>query len=142
MLRLSGTARGVRAAGEKLGGDRIETGHAFWQDLKEQQLPFFGGSTPLWRITLPAASAPLSLTGDWLLDWGGAQRWLRSDIPADTLRKTVAASNGHATLFRGGERTGEVFHPLQPPVLALHQRLKQSFDPHGIFNPGRMYAAL
>jgi FAD/FMN-containing dehydrogenase len=27
-------------------------------------------------------------------------------------------------------------------MLALHERLKQVFDPHRILNPGRMYASL
>ncbi|HSQ05619.1 MAG TPA: FAD-linked oxidase C-terminal domain-containing protein, partial [Burkholderiales bacterium] len=33
-----------------------------------------------------------------------------------------------------------VFHPLAPGLMKLHQRLKRSFDPAGILNPGRMYA--
>jgi glycolate oxidase FAD binding subunit len=32
-----------------------------------------------------------------------------------------------------------VFQPLAPTLLALHQRLKHVFDPHGILNRGRMY---
>jgi glycolate oxidase FAD binding subunit len=51
-------------------------------------------------------------------------------------------AGGHATLFRGGQgeqRSGGVFAPLQPALLEVHRRLKQSFDPYGVFNPGRMY---
>ncbi|MGB5718313.1 MAG: FAD-linked oxidase C-terminal domain-containing protein, partial [Gammaproteobacteria bacterium] len=55
---------------------------------------------------------------------------------------STAAAGGHATLFRGGDRDGEVFHPLQAALLSLHQRLKQTFDPAGILNPGRMYREL
>ena len=44
------------------------------------------------------------------------------------------------TLFRGGDREQGVFHPLQPPLLAIHRRLKETFDPKGVFNRGRMYA--
>jgi glycolate oxidase FAD binding subunit len=44
-------------------------------------------------------------------------------------------------LWRG--RTGEpMFHPLAPATLELHRRLKRQFDPHGIFNPGRMIEGL
>jgi len=32
------------------------------------------------------------------------------------------------------------FAPLSPALLALHRRLKKSFDPRGILNPGRLYA--
>jgi glycolate oxidase FAD binding subunit len=34
------------------------------------------------------------------------------------------------------------FHPLAPAVLEIHRRLKTRFDPHGIFNPGRLVAHL
>lgn len=141
-FRLSGTDDGVAAAGKQLGGERLDHGTSFWTDLKEHRLPFHAGELPLWRISLPAATPPLPLDGEQLLDWGGAQRWLRSDTKADSLRATIAAHGGHATLFRGGDHAKSVFHPLQPTVLALHQRLKLAFDPHGIFNPGHMYAGL
>ena len=141
-VRLSGSHPGVQAAAAKIGGDRDLAAASFWEDLREQQLPFFAGDQPLWRISVPPASAPLALDGDWLLDWGGAQRWLRSGVPANEIRAHAAAAGGHATLFRGGDRDAGIFHPLQPALLALHRRLKHSFDPAGIFNPGRMYPSL
>ena len=49
-------------------------------------------------------------------------------------------AGGHATLFRGGDKTGGVFAPLQPALMEVHRRLKQSFDPYGVFNSGRMYS--
>ncbi len=142
VVRLSGTERGVEDAAGKLGGERIAADTPFWQELKEQTLPFFSGDRPLWRLSLPPATAPLGLDGTQLVDWGGAQRWLRSELPADRLRDSVAAAGGHATLFRGGDRSADVYHPLAPAVLALHRRLKAAFDPQAVLNPGRMYAGL
>ena len=49
---------------------------------------------------------------------------------------------GHATCFRGAAPGAEVFAPLPPALLDLHRRVKQVFDPAGILNPGRLYAAL
>jgi glycolate oxidase FAD binding subunit len=46
---------------------------------------------------------------------------------------------GHATLFRGGDKSAGVFHPLAPAIMKIHRRLKAAFDPAGILNPGRMY---
>jgi glycolate oxidase FAD binding subunit len=46
---------------------------------------------------------------------------------------------GHATLFKGGDKSVGVFQPLQPAIARIHRDLKQAFDPAGIFNPGRMY---
>ncbi len=58
------------------------------------------------------------------------------------IRKAATQAGGHATLFRGGDHAGEVFHPLPETLFALHRSLKSSFDPEGIFNPGRMYENL
>jgi glycolate oxidase FAD binding subunit len=141
-LRLSGSAQGVAAAATLIGGDTCKDGPEFWQALREQQLPFFQNDTPLWRLSVPAATASISIDGEQLLDWGGAQRWLKSRATPEQIRGAAATSGGHATLYRHGDRSGTVFHPLPPGMLALHRRLKQSFDPAGILNPGRMYAEL
>lgn len=137
-VRISGTAGGVRTAVSRLGGEVLDDGN-FWQELREHELPFFAAEGVLWRISVPANTPPLALPGDTIADWGGALRWLRSDADADSIRSVVAAVGGHATLFKGGDRRGQVFHPLEPEVLKLHQRLKMAFDPQGIFNPGKMY---
>jgi glycolate oxidase FAD binding subunit len=141
-VRLSGSHRGVQAAAASIGGDQMAACEDFWRDLREQQLPFFSGDTPLWRLSVPPASEALAVEGESLLDWGGAQRWLRSDMPAEQIRSAVMAAGGHATLFRGGDRDGDIFQPLPAGLLALHRRLKQSFDPKGILNPGHMYPGL
>jgi glycolate oxidase FAD binding subunit len=73
------------------------------------------------------------------LEWGGAQRWLRSDEDGVTVRRLAMEVGGHATLFRGKREEGECFHPLSPTLMNLHRRLKQAFDPKGVLNPGRLY---
>jgi glycolate oxidase FAD binding subunit len=103
-------------------------------------LPFFAGDTPLWRLSVKSTAAPMDLPGDWLIDWGGAQRWLRTPASAEQVRQAARAAGGHATLFRGGDRSGEVYTPLPAAVASLHRRLKSAFDPAGILNPGRLYA--
>ena len=84
----------------------------------------------------------LNVVGDTLIDWGGALRWLRTGAPAADVRTAAERAGGHAALFRGGDRTGAVFHPLAPAVRKLHERIKAAFDPAGIFNPGRMYEGI
>ncbi len=137
-VRLSGSAQGVQAARAAMGGE--ESDNALWAEAREQALAFFQTGQPLWRVSLPAA-AP-ALPNECLTEWGGALRWIVSDEPAEALRQRVTALGGHATLFRGHDGKGEVFHPLPPAMMALHKRVKQALDPHGLFNPGRLYQGL
>jgi glycolate oxidase FAD binding subunit len=96
--------------------------------------------------SMPSESNTRAVAGGQLIEWGGAQRWLRSTLSAHEVRKRAKALGGHATLFRGATdangRAEGVFTPLAPPIAAIHKRLKAAFDPAGIFNPGRMYADL
>ena len=138
-LRLSGAAAAVDAALGSLGGDLFPDCAPFWAGVREQQHPFFAGAAPLWRLSVPSTTSALVLPGTQLHEWGGALRWLKSDVDAATIRRTVAAAGGHATLFRGGDKSAGVFQPLAPAIARIHQRLKASFDPSHIFNPGRDY---
>ncbi len=146
MLRLSGAEAAVCAAQATLGGSVVapEDASAYWISLREQTHGFFDGAGSLWRLSLPPHASAVILKGRQLIEWGGAQRWLKLDGDADAagaqrIRQTVAAAGGHATLFRGGDKAVGVFHPLAPAVALIHQRLARSFDPAGIFNPQRMY---
>lgn len=137
-VRLSGAESAVRAANAKLGGESI-TKTGFWRNLNEQTLSFFQGGRPLWRISIPPAARPLTLAGTWFYDWGGGQRWLESDEPAERIFAAAKQAEGHALLFRGGDRSGDVFQPEHGALLQINRNLKQAFDPFGIFNPGRKY---
>ena len=141
-VRLAGTAGGVAAAAGALGGETVE-GDAFWTALREQTFAFFTRpGPPLWRVSVPPGAAMIDTGGDTLVDWGGALRWLRTDAGTEDVRAVATRAGGHATLFRGGDRTGAVFHPLAPAIRKLHERIKAAFDPAGIFNPGRMYEGI
>jgi glycolate oxidase FAD binding subunit len=147
-VRLSGAAAAVAAAREKIGGELVDAaqGERFWTGIREQTDPFFRSSiengAPLWRISVPSATPPLKLPGEPLIEWGGALRWLCSRAEARTVREAAKRAGGHATLFRGGDKSIGVFQPLSPALMKIHRELKREFDPHGIFNRGRMYQEL
>ncbi len=140
-VRLSGARSAVEATLTQWQGELLEDGDGFWTALREQQLDYFHGDAPLWRFSV-RSTAPLAPAADghWLIDWGGAQRWLRGDYDKTELEVLAAESGGHVSLFRGGDRSGEVQHRQPDALQKIHRRLKQSFDPEGIFNPGRLYS--
>ena len=141
-VRLSGAAAAVRSACEQLGGERIDDSTAgdFWSGVREHADPFFSSDAPLWRLSVPSNTMPLDLPGAQLIEWGGALRWLATHADVHTVREAARRSGGHATLFRGGDKSVGVFHPLDPVLAKIHRNLKASFDPDGIFGRGRLYA--
>jgi glycolate oxidase FAD binding subunit len=136
-LRLEGGEGSVAAAREHLGGEPLDP--AYWQQLNEQRLAFFADPRPLWRLSLPNNTPLLALPGDQLIDWGGAQRWLKSTAEAAQIRSIASAAGGHASCFSAGV-CDSPFQPLSAPLLRYHRQLKTQLDPQGIFNAGRMYA--
>ncbi|MHC8441109.1 MAG: hypothetical protein ACYYK0_02770 [Candidatus Eutrophobiaceae bacterium] len=144
---LCAACRGERKSAEQCAERHDLEAHddwrAFWGDLRSHRLSFFTKAKSLWRYSLPMWSVLETADAPFFCDWGGAQYWLASDRPAAELRAHLEISNassaGHATLFRGGERGGDIFPPLSAPMLALHQRIKHAFDPAGVFNPGRWF---
>jgi len=151
VLRLSGAAAAVQAALAHMGGEVIAepTAGAFWGGLRDHHDEFFIGAAKaveggacLWRLSVPATTGPIKLSGEQLLEWGGAQRWICTSAPAATLRDAAAAVGGHAVLFRGHDKAPGAFAPLKPPLDRIHRELKMAFDPDGLFNPGRLVPGL
>jgi glycolate oxidase FAD binding subunit len=143
-LRLSGARSAVEAARQQLGGEVLSDSEAdhYWLQLREHTHEFFAPASTagrLWRLSVPPTAPPLNLAGPQLIEWHGAQRWLRAEGSAIQLRAAATAVGGHATLFRGDADGIEVFTTSMPVLMQLQLQLKRSFDPHGIFNPRRLY---
>lgn len=138
-VRLSGSANAIRAARAALGGEQLDDSQ-WWIYLREQQHPFFRqDETPLWRLSVNPTAPYTDLGGPQLLEWGGALRWLKTSGEPEQIRAWTEQHGGHATLFRTQDKRCGVFHPLPAPLRMIQQNLKQTFDPNGIFNQGRIY---
>ena len=151
VVRLRGALAAVQAARYTIGGDVVEPQFAgpFWNGLRDHDDEFFvkaraavQAGAALWRLSVPQVAAPLALSGESLVEWGGGQRWLCTAMPAAVVRDTVARAGGHATLFVAANKSAGAFAPLQSPLDRIHRELKKAFDPAGIFNPGRLYPGL
>jgi glycolate oxidase FAD binding subunit len=159
-VRLRGAIAAVDAAVKKMGAENggelqnSSTGNATvasdWQALRNQTMDFFKlqGDECLWRLSVPDTVPDLQL-GDTLVEWHGAQRWVKlpySEVA--NIRSKVNAAGGNAILFVANKAINTldnienrvIFNPLKPPLDRIHRELKRQFDPAGIFNRGRMFA--
>ena len=144
-------------------GDLVSVGEmvsqALWRAVRDVT-PFAasrnGLDRPLWRVsTAPSRGAELAAIvakraeAQMLYDWAGGLIWLALDPSDDAgaalVRRAVAAIGGHATLIRAPASTRaaiNVFEPQDAAVAALTKRVKESFDPKDVLNPGRMWAGV
>ncbi len=156
LVRLAGAQSAVQEARRDLcaampGGEALDPDVAspWWESIRDQHHAFFTFSAAelahgecLWRLSLPATTAPLQLAGGQLIEWGGALRWWRSAATAEVMRSAAAQAGGHATLVRAADKSAGAFAPPGAAAMRIHRSLKMAFDPAGIFNPGRLYAGL
>jgi glycolate oxidase FAD binding subunit len=142
MVRLRGAQAAVAAAHHTMGGDVMqELTDRLWDALREQTGPFFDlqEHESLVRLSVPDTAPPLNL-GPTLIEWGGAQRWVKLPFQQNAhVQSALADIAGHSTLFRGADKSAGAFSPLPTPLDRIHRELKKQFDPAGIFNRGRLY---
>lgn len=129
---------------------------AVWRSVR-QVAPFAtetARSRPLWRISTAPAQAHrlvdlITPAAQMFYDWGGGLVWVampfENEADSSSIRRAVAEIGGHATLIRAPaalRASIDVFQPQEPALAALSKRVKDSFDPKGVFNPGRMWAGV
>ena len=141
-VRLRGAHAAVAAAYRTMGGRLTDqAGSSFWQALREHTAPFFAlapGESRV-RLSLPDTTPPVQ-QGATLIEWGGAQRWIKLPQAALTsVRASLASQGGHVSVFRSDDKSAGWLAPLSPALARIHRELKKQFDPAGIFNPGRLY---
>lgn len=150
-VRFTGARAAVDGLRRRLGGTEMEPGEAdaWWSDIRDHRHEYFrlaGAELErgecLWRVSVPDTTPPISMPGVQFIEWGGAQRWWRTAAAAQHIRLAAGAAGGHATLLRAADKSPGVFTAPARPLMAIHRRLKHSFDPAGIFNPGRLYPDL
>ncbi len=135
--------------------DATETAE-LWHAIRDVDALGAPDEAPVWRLSVKPTAAPAlvetlhrAFECRALYDWGGGLVWIAGgdgpDVGAEAIRSAVAAVGGHATLIRAPDdvrNAVDVFQPLAEPLMALTRKLKESFDPAGILNPGRMYAGV
>jgi glycolate oxidase FAD binding subunit len=166
-FRLEGVTPSVRHRKESLMAllkpfgtlEPIDESHsrALWRGVRDAK-PFSanaqGAEWPLWRVSVTPTrghefAAKLPPGAQWFYDWAGGLIWAAlppsANAGAATVRRAAAAAGGHATLVRAPAATRasvDVFEPQQGVLAGVSKRVKESFDPKGVLNPGRMWAGV
>jgi glycolate oxidase FAD binding subunit len=127
-----------------------------WRSIRDVK-PFASDDArtrPLWRISVAPSrgheiAAAITPAAQMFYDWAGGLVWvampLASEPDAAAIRRAMAVLGGHATLIRApaaARAAVDVFSPEDPATRALGKRVKESFDPKGVLNPGRMWAGV
>lgn len=160
-FRLEGIAPSVAYRREKLQGLlksfgtishlNADESKKFWLAIRDV-LPFADGSqNAVWRIsTTPGLGAKVgsaisAATGAQVFyDWAGGLLWVEmpNETPHENAVRAALNGQGHALLVRANtsvRASAAVFGSLENSLSKLMRGVKESFDPKGILNPGRMY---
>lgn len=125
-----------------------------WREIGDVKPLLPIGDRIVWRLSVSPASGPHTvatiarvLDAAAFYDWAGGLIWLsvpeQGDGGAAVIRAALSACGGHATLVRAPDAIRAnvpAFEPLPPALAALTRRVKESFDPKHLFNPGRLYS--
>ena len=146
LVRLAGASAAVRSSAALLGGEAIAAHAAPWEALRDHRHAWFGSAraavaqgATLWRLSVKSTAPALGLASGGLAEWGGAQRWWFGHADAAVVRDLARAAGGHATRFLGPRNGIAAFAPLSAPAARIQRQLMAAFDPHGIFNRGRLH---
>jgi glycolate oxidase FAD binding subunit len=166
VLRLEGVAPSVKHRQEQLAALMKPFGpvtildetasRALWRDIRDLKAFAVPSARqrPLWRLSVEPASGYrlvdlITPAAQMAYDWAGGLVWVgmpyEDEPDAGSVRAAVAELGGHATLIRAPaavRATVDVFQPEEPSVRALNRRVKESFDPKGVLNPGRLWAGV
>jgi glycolate oxidase FAD binding subunit len=130
-----------------------EQSNIFWEKTRSLQV-FSELKNNLLRIIVPASETFDVITKlktyetKYFIDWGGCLIWLQIDtINSQAFRQIkniVDKSSGYVTVMKIEENLKafiDVF-TIDPIKYKITEKIKKSFDPKRILNPGKMYSGI
>jgi glycolate oxidase FAD binding subunit len=158
-VRLEGFAESVGARERELGkylqtmgpvtSMAGEESTAFWR--RQRDLSDFASDPEacVWRLLVPvtnAARVVAATRGEVLYDWGGSQIFIKTSAEdarsqATSLRTLAGEVGGSACLFKAPAALRLDLGTFQPRPRAyqeLAERIRISFDPNSVLNPGKL----
>ena len=130
-----------------------EQSNIFWEKTRSLQV-FSELENNLLRVVIPASEALEVINRlkiykiKYFVDWGGNLIWVQLDnISAKTLRnirETINKSFGYVTVIKIEESLKALvdIFTIDPIKYKITEKIKKSFDPKRILNPGKMYSGI
>ena len=124
----------------------------FWEKINNLEL-FSGTKNNLLRAVIPSATSLdlmkyLKNNFKYYIDWCGSLFWIEvleeENIQIKEMKETIINLGGYLTIVKKSESLSsdiDLF-TINDTRLLLSQKIKESFDPKKILNPGKMYRGL
>jgi len=124
----------------------------FWEKINSLEL-FSGTKNNLLRAVIPTATSLdlmkyLKNNFKYYIDWCGSLFWIEvleeENIQIKEMKETIINLGGYLTIVKKSESLSsdiDLF-TINDTRLLLSQKIKESFDPKKLLNPGKMYRGL
>jgi len=124
----------------------------FWEKINNLEL-FSGTKNNLLRAVIPPAASLdlmkyLKNNFKYYIDWCGSLFWIEvleeENIQIKEMKETIINLGGYLTIVKKSESLSsdiDLF-TINDTRLLLSQKIKESFDPKKLLNPGKMYRGL
>ncbi len=124
----------------------------FWEKINNLEL-FSGTKNNLLRAVIPTATSLdlmkyLKNNFKYYIDWCGSLFWIevleKENIQIKEMKETIINLGGYLTIVKKSESLSsdiDLF-TINDTRLLLSQKIKESFDPKKLLNPGKMYRGL
>ena len=124
----------------------------FWKKINNLEL-FQNTKNNLLRIVIEPAngSEMMSYLGNkfkYYIDWCGSLFWVevppKKNNKVSEIKKKSIELGGYMTIVKTSEEYDyeETIFTVEPVRLMISEKIKKSFDPKRIFNPGKMYRGI
>ena len=121
----------------------------FWQKVNNLEL-FSNSKNNILRAVIPPSNNEklmnyLKNKYKHYIDWSGSLFWIeildKNEGKIKDIKKIILEMNGYLTIIKRSENFSfdETLFSINQAKLFISKKIKESFDPKRIFNPGKMY---
>jgi len=147
--RLSDLNKELNLSNKKVSNLDFYQSILFWQKINN--LEFFNNSkNTILRAVIPPSTCTKLINYfknkyKYFVDWAGSLVWIEAENFTEdelfSLRNFIVNLGGYLTVIKRPNRLGSLnkIFTINLDRLNISKNIKKSFDPKGIFNPGKMY---